>query len=283
MKVWKRILSGVFWLLIAALMAAPLVLIWQISQKEMEAYAAPTAPVLRETSIGGIAVAYRTDVQEFVTLSGSVSSSTYSYMELEQENVGAIRWYVSIGDEVQEGQTIGSCFGEPVTAVATGTLVGMDTASSDPYLRIQLYTPVELHCTVNDRVLSVLKRAEELMTEEGFSLSLLYASKQKDANGMTQVRLALNTDRYTYGQQITGLDVYTGMVYGKVLVLPSECVYQKKNGSPDQWYVRQVTEEGIFIREIQVEISYDNGDTVCVTNVEEGTYYDTGYKAISGG
>ena len=54
----------------------------------------------------------------------------------------------------------------------------------------------------------------------------------------------------------------------------------KKN---EPWVVRQVTAEGIFLTEREIQIGYSNGDYVCVTGVEEGECFDMGYKAIVGG
>ena len=77
--------------------------------------------------------------------------------------------------------------------------------------------------------------------------------------------------------------IQTGRSYQGVVVLPLDCVYQKVQGNAYPWYVRQVTEDGIFVQEVEVEIGYISGNQVCVNGIAEGTYYDTGYKAVAGG
>ena len=283
MKILKSLLTCVFWLLVVALMVAPLGLIFQISKDEMAQYATPTAPVLRETAIGSIAQATRQDVAVYVTIAGSFTASESVYQELDYKSPDKIRWLVSHGDEIQAGQIIGTYNGENVVAEHTGILVEMNTYGTDAFLRIALFEPVELSCRVDDRTLSVLKRSDSLLTDNGEIVTLLYASQQKNPDGTTNVRLAIDTDKYTYGELLSELRIMTGQVYQRTLVLPVDCVYQKTAGDDAPWYVRQVTGDGIFLTEREIKIGYSNGDYVCVTGIEEGEYFDMGYKAIVGG
>ena len=283
MKIMKSFLTCIFWLLVIALMVAPLGLIYQISNDEMAQYTTPTAPVLRETAIGSIAKATRQDVAVYVTVSGSFTASESVYQELDYRSPDKIRWIVSHGDEVQVGQLIGTYNGENVISEHTGIIVEMNTYGTDAYLRIGLFEPVELSCRLDDRTLSVLKRSESLLSDNGETVTLLYASQQKNPDGTTNVRLTIDTDKYTYGEVLSDLRIMTGQVYKRTLVLPVECVYQKTAGENEPWYVRQVTAGGIFITEREVKIGYSNGDLICVTGIDEGEYFDTGYKAIAGG
>lgn len=283
MKILKSILCAVFWLLIIALLVAPLGLIWQISQEEQEEYAAPDAPILRETAVGDLAQAERQDVPEYITISGTFTSTEHAYMELNARQASSIRWVVSIGDEIQEGQVLGTYKGDPILSTVTGILVEMSTYSAAPYLRFRLFTPVELVSRVEDRILSILKRSDSLTTEKGEAVTLSYASMQKNADGTTSVRLAIDSEKYTYGQALSELRILSGVVYQKALVLPADCVYQKAVGDDEPWYVRQVTEDGVFLVEVEVEIGYSNGDLICVSGISEGDWFDTGYKALMGG
>ena len=70
MKIMKSVLKVVFWLLIVALLLAPLGLIYEISVRERAAYEAPSAPVIREGAIGASIEATRQDVDEYVRISG---------------------------------------------------------------------------------------------------------------------------------------------------------------------------------------------------------------------
>ncbi len=283
MKMLKSILTCAFWLLVIALMVAPLGLIYQISNDEMAQYTTPTIPVLRETAIGSVAKATRQDVAVYVTVSGSFTSSESVYQELDYKSPDQIRWLVGHGDEVQVDQVIGTYNGENVVSEYTGIIVEMKTYGTDAYLRISLFEPVELSCRLDDRTLSMLKRSDSLLTDNGEAVTLLYASQQKNSDGTTNVRLTIDTDKYTYGEALSELRIMTGQVYQRTMVLPVDCVYQKTAGENEPWYVRQVTAEGIFLTEREIQIGYSNGDYVCVTGVEEGEYFDMGYKAIVGG
>ena len=283
MKIGKNILTGVFWILILSLLVAPLAIIWQISQREMAEYATPDVPILRETAVGELVQARRQDVQEYVILSGNFTSMKTAYQELSSRQAGSIRWLVNIGDEVHQGQVLGTYKGQEILSEVTGILQEMDTYSTTPYLRFRLFSPVVLECDVQDKELSILSRETELSTEAGELVRLVYASRQKNPDGTTHIRLSIESDRFTYGQSLKELRIMTGMVYRKTLVLPADCVYQKTQGENEPWYVRQVTEEGIYICELPVRISYSNGELICISGVEEGAWFDTGYKAVAGG
>ena len=280
MKFLKILLRCVFWLLILALMAAPVYLITLVSRDEIASYEPPAAPELVETAVGGIHQCTRGDVSVYFQVSGSFTSSTYAYQELTYKNLDRTRWYVHSGQEIQEGQVLGVLKGEEILAEYSGILTEMNTYGTDPYLRIQLLEPVELDCRVEDRVLSMLRRSQSLATKDGEAVTLVYASRQKNADGTTNVRISIDSTKYTYGQYLGELQIYTGQVYQQVLRLPESCLYQKEKGEDKPWYARQVTETGRFIREAEVEIGYSDGYWVTVTNVGEGDYFDSGYKSV---
>lgn len=283
MKLLKSLINCLFWLLILALMAAPLGLIWMISQQEMAQYVAPEAPVLQEVSIGTPASATRQDVAECITVNGQFTSIAWAYQELEQRKPDQIRWLVNVGDEIQAGQVIGTYNGENVIAEHTGILMDRNSYSADAYLRYQLFTPVVLSCRVDDRTLAALKLSEALSTEEGETVTLDFSSSRKNADGTTDIRLHIESDQYRFGQELDELRILTGKVFQNVIVLPSSCVYQKEQGKDALSYVRQVTETGLFLSELEVKTGYSDGNLICVSGISEGGWYDTGYKAVTEG
>lgn len=283
MKILKKILTTIFWLVIIMLLVAPIALIYQISNEEITEYTVPETPVLQQVAIGKVVQSQKADVAEYITVTGTFISSGYAYMELDYESPDDIRWLVRVGDEIQEGQAIGIYAGEEVLSSVTGILVEMKAYGQDAYLRFELFSPLELECRVVDRVLSVLKRSENLKTENGAEVKLIYSSSKKNSDGTTTVRLSVDTDEYWFGQEVRNLKVLTGRVYRDAVVLPVACVYQKVPGENNPWYVRQVTESGMLIGEYQVEIGYSNGETICVTGISAGNYYDSGYKVVVGG
>lgn len=283
MRILKGFLKVVFWCLILVLLITPVGLIFEISNREMEAYEPPEAPILQETAYGSVSQAYRTDVYEYVTISGNFVSNTYAYMELDQKEPSAIRWDVNVGEEIQEGQTIGTYKGQPVVSTLSGILVEKNSYSSDAYLKVKLLESLELECCVTNRILNILKRdGVELKTEDGEGVTLLWASQLKNSDETTNVRLSIDSDAYYYGQAVSDLKLMTGSAYLKALVLDEDCVYQKESGEDAQWYARKVTAEGKFMAEVEVSVGYRGDGVVCVSGVNEGDYFDAGYKAIVG-
>lgn len=283
MKKSKKVMVGLFWLLIIGIMVAPLGLIYQISRDEMEKYEVPDPPKLNQTAFGTIKRASTMDVEEYVTLQGVFTSSTYADMELSGRKMEEIRWSVASGQEVQEGQSLGTYQGKEILSTISGTISNMSLYGAHPYIRFQLYTPVEFRCSVDKKILKVLQTSTDLKTEEGEAVKLLFASRKCNADGTTDVTLSIDTERFIFGQEISNLKILTGRIYRNTLVLPAECLYQKFPGEDSPWYAREVQENGVLIAEREVKIGYSNGEIVCVSGIEEGTYYDAGYKAVMGG
>ena len=281
MKVIKIILKGLFWLLIVALLVAPLGLIYEISRQEMEQYKTPETPRVRDVSIGAAVQARKQDMQERITLSGHFTSSSYAYQELSFRYPDRIRWWVGIRDEVQVGQVLGTYQGEEILSEYAGLISEMNAYNSNnSYLRIQLLTPLEFECNVSDTVLKRLMRCDSLQLEDGIPVTISYISLVKNTDGSNRIRLQFEREEDGFGETVENLEVYTGFVYRQATVLSADCVYQRVKGEEQPWFVREVTEDGYFVQEIEVEVGYSDGNLVCVSGLRENAWYDSGYKAI---
>ena len=286
MKKKTIILKSVFWILILMLLVLPLYLIYQISKEEMAEYKPPESPVLREVSVGEPTPARRMDVKESVTVTGTFTSRDIVFAKLAYQKPEEIHWIISQGDEIEEGQVIGYYKEETVTAPMSGIVLEIHTyPSSDAYLKIRTFTPLVLSCQVSNKVLSALQREpEKLITEDGIPIRIRYIGKVKNQDGTSDVDLEFDSDKYSYGEYLENQPIYTGISYPQVLTLNSQCVYQKDKGENEPWYVRQVSEDGEFIAEIPVKISYAQNELVCISGgVQEGDFFDSGYGAIVDG
>ena len=283
MKFLKQACKVLFWILIAALLIAPLGLLYEISNQEMEEYQRPTLPALKEMAMGRVMQVTRQDVKEYVTVSGKFTSDESVYQEIKVKTPNAIRWDVAAGDEIQEGQVLGTYYGDPVTAQYTGIIQSINSYSSDnSYIKVKLLENLVLECDVKEDVRSVLKRGRNMLTQEGYPVELLYASNVCSGAGTYRVKLVVDADIYSYGQTVE-LIVFSGLQYPQVLVVDRDCVYQKEAGENSRWYVRTVTAAGEVLGEVEVETGFAIGNMICVTGVAEGTYCDAGYSAVAGG
>ena len=282
MRILKAALKVLFWMFIFTMLVLPLGLIYQISEAEMESYAPPEAPIIREVSVGMPYQAHRMDVRESVMLSGTFTTKEVVFMDLDYRYPAEIRWIVSVGDEIQQGQVLGWYRGESVISEVDGILEEISTYNaSDAYLKIRCFAPLILECKVEDKVLAALNRCnEDLTLADDIQVKIIYAAKARNENGTTTVQLKLDSEKYSYGESVEDLVIYTGGRYPNILVLDADCVYQKEKGEDTPWYVRRVTEDGYFIEEVQVKVSYTFGNVVCVSGISEGDYFDSGYKAI---
>ena len=280
----RKLLKALFWVLILALLVLPLGLISQISKAEMEEYAAAESPVIRQSSIGTPVQATRMDLDLYVTVSGSFTSTEVAFMELDYKKPYDIRWTVSYGDEIQVGQVLGYYYGEEVISTVEGTISNINTSATEAYLMVNCFAPLVLECSVDDAVLGSLKQFPDTLTlEDGTKVTVEYIAKAKNYDGTTTVRFSLAREGDSYGTTVEDMAVYLGTGYPQVLVLPVDCVYQKATGEDEPWYVRQVTEDGFLISEKQVVLSYANSTIAVVGGIEEGQWFDSGYKvAVSG-
>ena len=281
MNIVKRILSAIFWLLIIALLIAPLGLIAEISRQEMQEFATPSAPVLQEVAIGGIYRSEADSASESFKVSGKFVSNADGYMELDYEAVKDARWNISVGDEIQEGMVIGTVNGEEIVATMDGIVKQMHISAGDCFIKLEMFTPVVLQTKVDKATLSILRNSRKLTAgEKKGKVSLVFASRVQNSDGTFDVLIAIDSDEFTYGQVVGSLYIYTGREFSNVVRITDKCVYQKGGSG---WYVRQVTKEGIFIKEVQVEVLYHDGYNYFVTGINAGEYFDSGYQIIAGG
>lgn len=283
MKILKQVCKVLFWMLIVVLLITPLGLLLEISNREMDAFQRPTMPALKEMAIGRVVQVTRQDIQEYITVAGTFTSDENAYQEIAVKNPSLIRWDVAVGDEIQVGQVLGTYQGESVIAQYSGIIQSINSHSAeDPYIKVKLLEHLVLECDVLKDTLSVLKRSQNMATEDGDLVAMTYVSNVCSAAGTYRVKLFVGTDKYTYGQTVE-MVLYSGLRYPQVLVVDRDCVYQKEAGEGNPWYIRTVTATGEVLWEVQVEVGFTIGDMICITGVDEGTYCDAGYKAVAGG
>ncbi len=281
MKIFNRVLRGLFWVLILALLLLPLVLLYRISNQEMQFYARPTIPVMEESATGRISQVTRMDLQEYVLVSGQFVPEESLYIPLEVKRPDLIRWEVQVGDEIQEGQLLGTCQGKELRAECDGVVQEIKSYSSeDAYIKVQLISPLVLECKVDRATMNLLKLPYDMTMGDGAAVKLTYAAQIMNPDGTYTVRLSVDSEEYIYGQSLKDCTIFTGRTYPQVLVVDKDCVYQKTTGEDAPWYVRMVSAEGAVIGETEVKIGYASGSVVSITGVPEGSYCDAGYRLI---
>ncbi|MBR6378330.1 MAG: hypothetical protein IKS05_11285 [Oscillospiraceae bacterium] len=252
-KFLKFCMRFIFALLILALLAAPLYLIHRISADEIRNYNTPEQLVFVETAFGQPLQAIREDVAEKIHVSG-VFVPVESYdMELKGWSLDQIRWSVDPGAEVTEGQVLGLLRGNEIKSPVNGIVVSLNNYGSNPYVRFRLVEPIQLECHVDQQTLEDLRASEALSTKAGEAVRLESVSITRDLEGLSTVRLSIDSERYVCGQGVSQLELNTGVVFQKTLVLPVSCVYQKNPGEEEPWYAREVTKDGTLVGEIEVK------------------------------
>ena len=280
----RKLLKVLFWVLIIALLVMPLGLIYQISLAEMEEYEVTDSPIIRQSSIGTPSQTVRMDLELYVTVSGSFTSTEVAFMDLDYKKPYDIRWVVSYDDEIQVGQVLGYYYGEEVLSTVEGKVANISTSSTDAYIMVNCFAPLVLECSVDDATLAAIEQFRDTLTlEDGTKVVVSYIAKAKNIDGTTTIRFSLDCEGDSYGTAVEDLIIYLGTSYPQVLLLPLDCVYQKTAGDDEPWYVREVSEDGFLICEKQVKISYSNNSVAVVSGIEEGQWFDSGYKVVVSG
>lgn len=263
-------------LVFAIFMILPIFLLVRLSEKEMGQYNTDDIYFFKEASYGKTCVVERQDIQQYYSVSGTVSSDKYYYMKIDNKIGDEIRLTKSIGDEIAIDEIIGHIGQNKITSIYNG-IVEEISLYDDGYIKIRSLDERILVCMVDIALANKLEVGAELHTEDG--RKVVVESISKIAEG-EQVKIVLSIENieFLYGQTVEELKLFSGKVYADVLVINEACVYQKVENGP--YYVRILDSYGYFVEEKEVNIGFQNHDVVAVTNLEEGTLCDSGYKSL---
>jgi hypothetical protein len=271
----KKIFKIFIALFLLALLVAPVILIFLISQAEMAQYKPKAVPRIGELTYGEIMPVFVTDMQETVTLSGVVVSNETIFIELPPK-AAEIRFIVNAGDVVIAGDVIGYLNGEPFRAEKTGYIQNVDRWSADPYIQMQSLDNLALSCMVSSiQAKQLTRKGANLTTADGMELLLIKQGKVEDNEGKVEFLFSFLGGVLNLGHVFEQLTVKTGLVYQDALVVNKNCVYQLEDGGP--YYVRTVDESGRYIAQLEVGIGYSDDEIICITGIPVGTLCDSGY------
>lgn len=276
-----RIVRNIGKCLVAALflclLVAPVVLLFYISDREQSQYQPAPNVELTDFAYGKLCAVTRRDVEEQITVSGRVVSGGVVFIELSQyKNPYDIRMVVDYGQRVDTGDILGYYKGEPVLADKAG-IVKRISQGSDSYIMLESIDDLVLSVQVTDqRALSCFTGENaQLTTEDG---KIFTVKEIEETAGGATILLACDNQALIYGGEYDKLVLKTGRVFPQALMVEESCVYT--HPGEKQYYIRQVEADGTFVEEREVTLGYTVDGYVCVSGVPEGTWCDSGYKAV---
>lgn len=278
MYIFKKVLTKAFYFVLVCLLLMPVGLLYIISRNEQLQYQAETVPVVEELAYGDVVPIVRRDIEETVTISGTIVSASVFFAELNVSDPYSLRFLVAIGDVLHPGDVIAYDGSRKILSGCRGVIreIVLGTA---PYLRMDSLDDLALECYVSSTQRAVLERESlKLKDENGSQLTVLKIDDICTDENLTRVLIKYDTDSLRYGQTFSELTLTTGKVYAQALVVNAECVYQKADS--DSYFLRMVTQDGHFLSETEVQIGYTDGTYICVSGVEEGAFCDSGYKTL---
>lgn len=258
------------------LLIVPIVMMYQLSQKEMEQYKQNSTYEFKEVAYGKPCEVTRTDIEQYYTFSGSVTSDTFRYTEFQNYNAEQIKTMVNVGDEVRVGDILAYADKKEIKSKYDGMIEEV-LSDSQGYIKIRSFDNLKLTCMTDRKIIDKLKDCTNLKLENGNKVSIDFISNVLVDN-KEKIVFDIEKSDFMYGQEIQDMKIYTGDVYDNVLVVDKNCVYQKTKSGP--YFVRILSDQLVFQREQEVEIGFETDELVTVTNIEEGTMCDSGYKAL---
>lgn len=275
---FKNALTGAFCFVLTCMLLMPVGLLYIISRNEQLQYQAETVPVVEELAYGDVVPIVRRDIEETVTISGTIVSASVFFAELNVSDPYSLRFLVAIGDVLHPGDVIAYDGSRKILSDCRGVIREIDLGTA-PYLRMDSLDDLALECYVSSTQRAVLERESLKLTDEnGSRLTVLKVDDICTDENLTRVLIKYDTDGLRYGQTFSELTLTTGKVYTQALVVNAECVYQKADS--DSYFLRMVTQDGHFLSEAEVQIGYTDGTYICISGVEEGAFCDSGYKTL---
>ncbi len=261
----------------AVLIILPLIMMFNLSEREMSKYQVNSTYKFKEASYGEPKRVTRQDLKLYYTFSGTVTSNTYRYIDFPQATDEAdVISTVSIGDEVFKDDIVAYLGSKEIRSNYNGIVEDMASFAGG-YVKLRSFDNLKLTCMSDISTINKVKDCQTLQLADGNKVNV-YLVSNIIADNQGKIVFSIENSDYMYGQEVKNLKIYTGKTYKDVLTIDKQCVYQKKKNGP--YFVRVVDENGYFESEKEVEIGFENEDVVSVLNIEEDTLCDSGYKEL---
>ena len=254
----------------------PIIMMIQLSKKEMEQCKQYDIYQFNEVSYGVPCEVKRQDIEQYYSFSGAVTSDTYQFIEFNNDYNSTIKIVVCVGDEVQTGEVVAYAGSQKIISKYNG-IVEEILAHYDGYIKLRTFDNLKLECMADQKIINKIKDCNSLSIDGENKVTIDYISKVSVENKVKIVFQIVNS-KFIYGQKVQEIRIYTDQVFKDVLVVDKDCVYQLEKDGP--YFVRTLTKEGYFDNEVEVEVGFETDEVVSIVNVSEGTLCDSGYKAL---
>lgn len=276
MKIKKLLIGIGIFVFFASMVVLPLVMMYRLSQSEMENYQLHDSYTFREAAYGEVKSVTRQDLELYYTFSGTVTSSSYRYVDIPEKDQADVIANIAIGDEVFKGQVIVSIGTSSVTAPCDGIVEDISSFAGG-YVKLRTFEQLQLSCPADLSVINSVRDSQSLKLEDGSRVWVESVSNIVE-DGQGKIVFSVENADYMYGQEVKDLKIYTGKSYTDVLTLDKDCVYQKE--ADGSYFVRVVDENHYLVDEMEIEIGFEAEEVVGVLNIDEGTLCDSGYKEL---
>ena len=255
-----------------------------LSNLEQIEYQPSTELEIQEIAYGQAYPVEKMDLRESITVDGKGISAKYIFQDLKQyADPYKIRFIIDAGDYVINGETIGYYNSQPVLSTVTG-IVSFINTGDDSYIRYKSTDEVELEITTDSqKAINILSQNNCSLTDEaGNVYTVIKEVKGKNQDSKTYLLQCNNASALEYDQEYEQLQLFTNQIYTQSLVVNQACVYSYPE-KQDEYYVRIVDENNVFVEEKMVEVGYKSGNYISITGVKEGTLCDSGYGNLING
>lgn len=273
----KKIKTILIFLSCIVLYCIPLGAIYLISTREIKEYQIDVKDVFKEKAYGELKETTRMDIKENYEISGEIISQTYRSVKIPYSDEQTLKLNIEVEDEVHTGEKIGYLGdGKEVYSSCNGIVKEINLEGEEPNIKVLSFDRLLLKANVKKEIAQKLNG--ELTDENGIKYEVVEKSNQMIEGGMEVLLYIKQNNCYNYGEKVNNLLLYTGKEFENVITIDQSCVYTKSGGTDK--YVRICNQMGEYVKEQRVEVSFDAGDNVCVTGIDENVLCDSGYKYV---
>lgn len=247
----------------------PLGAVIVISNSEIKKYDEDVDFDMAITAYGGIQQVMKMDIKEYYSVDVKVTSiEEFTITCSNEANIAC-----EVGEEIHKNQTLANDKGNIVKADFNGYISNIDYDENQTIIKYNDFSKLVYEAYVDEDKFADFN-ANKFFNAEGKKITILEKSNMIE-EGKFKVWMTIPDKGAVYGKAIENYELYTGTVYKNALVVAKDCVYSVD----DKHYIRTVDENGLFLRDVEVNVGFENDEFICINGdeIEEGVCCDSGY------
>lgn len=247
----------------------PLGAVIVISNSEIKKYDEDVDFDMAITAYGGIEQVMKMDIREYYPVDVQVTSIEEFAITCSSEASISCE----IGEEIHKNQILANDKGNIIKADFNGYISNIDYNENQTIIKYNDFNKLVYEAYVDEDKFADFN-ANKFFNDDGKKITVIEKSNMIE-EGKFKVWMTIPDKGAVYGKTIEDYELYIGTIYKNALVVAKDCVYSVD----DKHYIRTVDENGLFLRDVEVNVGFENNEFICINGdgIEEGVCCDSGY------